>query len=1106
LIKKKYIYIYIDLLTMSALKKKASYSRQDRHVPDIPIKEASISECLQEYKDIIQQQSNNAILSQIEFEIRMKANTKQQFNDIFKYAKKGGFKMNGSDYQLKILPTNHELRVEINNLANIQEYCNTNQLPLETSFVKKEFLSQHGGLFTNKDFLFNIAIQKESEFSNTNPVVESLINTVNQREKLYRYLHRTSLTCDRYPNIRIDMSEVQVVKTKDRFSKHKKMKTYYEVELELIHMNQYANKYFDFDSIVTQLKNVVKMMMRSFQNTSFPLPFHVLSKVKNDYLTLCNQQYARQELRNQYPVFIGPSSLTLQKENLSKPKDNGVHVSVLKDFCVTDKADGERKLLYINGSGQLYFVDSNLHFQYTGVNIKKSSGLSLNHTIIDGEYLTMDKNGNKINLFAAFDIYICSNKEYRFAPFVIDDEEKAKLSRYEKLKEVIRLMNQRDSLDYKSDKNRLVFTAKHFECTNESKTIFASCANVFDTASKQPYNIDGLIFTSKVLGVYQDNVGEKFLPRGKFTWKHSFKWKPPEFNTIDFLMRIKRNAKGEKVIHKKRDDQMNISEYYEVHLYVGYDPKKHDTLYSQKKILDLRFGKQGKKGGDDKDEYMPVLFSPSNPSDETAHICHIPLVIDGLQNANMYTEENERIEDDTIVEFKYVKNDKDKFLNWIPLRLREGKTIEYKTTKKNFGNSFNVANSNWKTIHDPIDEETLVKGITDEEEFGLVSNDDVYYDPNSKKKSKTIAMRDFHNKYVKLLLIRLATNAVKKQDPEPLLLDLAVGKGGDLQKWISCGLHGVLGIDIAYDNIHNATDGACARFIKEYNKRDSKTMPICMFIVGNTGKLIENGDFADSHEKDKPDKSSYIFNTLMGESNVPTHKIPEKFLKMHYGMFIHKFNICSIQFAMHYMFENKEMLHYFLTNVASYTRKNGYFIGTCFNGKRIYELLQDKDTFQLYNAKSPICRIRKQYTDTNDLFLKDNELSLGYKISVLQESIGKEADEYLVNFDFFVEIMKGYGFELVKEELKLEDKTTLEPMGSFEDLHKHMMKQANSDTYGNAHVMSPNECTLSFLNEYFIFKKIRDISVGPLSNKNAYAPINYNVGRAKPLNKTMILN
>ena len=114
---------------MSALKKKASYSRQDRHVPDIPIKEASISECLQEYKDIIQQQSNNAILSQIEFEIRMKANTKQQFNDIFKYAKKGGFKMNGSDYQLKILPTNHELRVEINNLANIQEYCNTNQLP-----------------------------------------------------------------------------------------------------------------------------------------------------------------------------------------------------------------------------------------------------------------------------------------------------------------------------------------------------------------------------------------------------------------------------------------------------------------------------------------------------------------------------------------------------------------------------------------------------------------------------------------------------------------------------------------------------------------------------------------------------------------------------------------------------------------------------------------------------------------------------------------------------------------------------------------------------------------------------------------------------------------
>ena len=1089
---------------MTNFKRTSRGYKKSEEPPGPSSKEMSLLESLEEYNNILSQESNVAILSQIEFEIRMKITMRSQFNSVFSLAKKSGFIIDQSDYQLKILPTNHDIRIEMENLTTIQEYCNTNQLPEDCRFTKKIFLTSHGGLYTNRDFMFNIAIQKENPFTETNPTVQSLKNSLSQREKLYRYLHRTSLIHKRFPNIRIDMSEVRSMKTKDRFVKHKKMKIQYEVEIELINME----RNFDIQYIVTQLKNVIKMIMRSIQNTSYPQPFHVLTEAKDQYFNLCNRQYKNPDLHTRYPIFIGPSSLTLQKENLCIPKDNGVHVSVLNHFCVTDKADGERKLLYINPSGHLYFIDSNLHFQYTGVTILKSSGLSLNHTIIDGEYLTMDKNGNMINLFAAFDIYICSNKDFRFFPFVND--EVVTECRYTKLKEVIGLLKNKDNLQYKSEQNRLEFSAKHFECTSDSRTIFKCCDEIFKMTLDKPYNTDGLIFTSKILGVYQDSVGQRFLPRSKFTWKHSFKWKPPEFNTIDFLMKLKRNSKGERVIHKKTDSHKNIIEYYEAHLYVGFDPKRHDTMYSQKKILDLRYGQSKKRGNDEKDEYSPVLFSPTTPSDDTAHICHIPIKRDGLTYANIYTEENERIEDDTIVEFKYVKNDLDKYLNWVPLRIREGKTIEYKTTKRNFGNSYNVANSNWKTIHEPIYESTLREGIIDEEEFALVSNEDVYYDPNSKKKSKTIAMRDFHNKFVKHLLIKRVTKTVKSYEHEPVLLDLAVGKGGDLQKWISCGLHAVLGIDINYDNIHNVNDGACARFIKEYNKRDSKTMPICMFIVGNTGKLIENGDFeVPNHEK--PNESFYIFKTLMGENTTPIKEIPEKFLKTYNGMFTNKFDICSIQFAMHYMFENKESLHSFLTNVSSYTKKNGYFIGTCYNGKKIYNLLEKDDVFQLYNEKSQICRIQKKYNDHGSLFLQDNEFSLGYKISVLQESIGKEADEYLVNFDFFVEIMKGYGFELATKEMTLEDKTVIEPIGSFELLYNHMMKESKFDTYGNAHKMSESEQTLSFLNEYFIFKKIRDISVGPLSNMNTYKPIDFTIQSAKKLYlpsgdiKTMIL-
>ena len=115
---------------------------------------------------------------------------------------------------------------------------------------------------------------------------------------------------------------------------------------------------------------------------------------------------------------------------------------------------------------------------------------------------------------------------------------------------------------------------------------------------------------------------------------------------------------------------------------------------------------------------------------------------------------------------------------------------------------------------------------------------------------------------------------------------------------------GVLGIDIAYDNIHNNNDGACARFIN--SSEQYKKMPVCMFIRGNTGEDMESGDFEisdDNHDENSDLPTSYmILQTLMGASqSVST----TPFLKNYFGFFRDKFDICSIQFALHYMFENQ---------------------------------------------------------------------------------------------------------------------------------------------------------------------------------------------------------
>ena len=87
-----------------------------------------------------------------------------------------------------------------------------------------------------------------------------------------------------------------------------------------------------------------------------------------------------------------------------------------------------------------------------------------------------------------------------------------------------------------------------------------------------------------------------------------------------------------------------------------------------------------------KNDYKPALFYPTNPSDENAHICNIYGKFDDNTNIiKIFTENNEEIEDNTIVEFKYVHANKDGW-KWIPIKVRNDKTYELRLGKKNYFN------------------------------------------------------------------------------------------------------------------------------------------------------------------------------------------------------------------------------------------------------------------------------------------------------------------------------------------------------------------------------------------------------------------------------------
>ena len=159
----------------------------------------------------------------------------------------------------------------------------------------------------------------------------------------------------------------------------------------------------------------------------------------------------------------------------------------------------------------------------------------------------------------------------------------------------------------------------------------------------------------------------------------------------------------------------------------------------------------------------------------------------------------------------------------------------------------------------------------------------------------------------------------------------------------------------------------------------------------------------------------------------------------------------------------------------------GYFIGTSYDGKLVFNRLKKKaqgDSIDIYEDGKRIWGIIKDYE--SDVFEND-ETSLGYQISVYQESINKTFPEYLVNYDYLNLVMEKYGFKLVTRD---EAKALGLPEGSglFSELYAMMMKNLKQHKmeYGHAPDMKGYEKEISFLNRYFVYKKVVTVNAEKL--------------------------
>jgi hypothetical protein len=969
-------------------------------------------------KTYLSEKKNDSETRKSEFEVRFTNNGKffgkTEYDDIMKHLMSLGFKsteLNGNHLlRIGVKYNNNSslIRVEINELSDIKFLCKTGELPSRFDVINKHKL----GTYKNDDYSFSVNLAEENKLKNN--YVEMVKDEWKTSKKTFRFMNRVRLYHPDIPHLYIDCSVI-------RSSRMEKFKREMIGEVNIEQANVFNNpETFEIEieidnqiddpvEIKKLISKGVKFIVGGIQHTIYPVTYKEIMELGQEYLKLIKKEPGIVGVQN----FIGQQPKTLERHHINTIQTN---------YTITEKADGMRKLLFINGKGKIFYITRSMQFEFTGKQLQSQETKYLHNTIIDGEHILYSKDKKYINLFACFDIYFLNNKDLRDLNFFVKGE-----SRFSALESTMEILSK-----------YLTIQVKEFVYITDEHSIFENCYKILNKTFI--YETDGLIFNPVT------SIG--FTKSGyKTTWEKCYKWKPPEYNSIDFLVFVKKDETGKDQVEYLHTNGVNMAsndllQYKTVYLNIGFKGITNpcQNVYNDVMVERLK--------------YNPAKFYPSNPSDEHAHICNIPLKMSNDGTMQMFTEDNEVITDRTIVEFRYELNS-EKYWAWKPMRIRWDKTFEYKSGIPQYGNSYDTADSVWRSIHYPITTEMITTGKNIDE---LV--DDIYYIESVSEK-RTLGLTSFHS-FIKSELIKstLGTNGN--------LIDFAVGKAGDLLKWKHAGASFVLGIDLSRDCIENLVDGACVRYLDDKIKRPDNNNIKCIFLRGDSSKHIRSGKAFNT------DKEFEIVKAIFGDEK-PKESLGKGVVQK-YNIAGNGFDVGSVQFAIHYFFKSSDTFYTFLQNVNESVKEGGYFIGTCYDGDTVFELLKDKERengIMFGTVENKLCEIIKYYDQ--DEFPND-ERSLGYEIGVYMNTIGQVLKEYLVNFSFLTDVMREYGFELVNGLSKSPYLTNA--TGMFKDIYKKVEQYSKTRTIKNIGytlTMLSHEKDLSFVNRYFIFKKMRHV-------------------------------
>jgi predicted NAD-dependent protein-ADP-ribosyltransferase YbiA (DUF1768 family) len=935
-------------------------------------------------------------------------------------------------------------RFTLSGMGVIQQYCRDNRMAGKPYVaITKDRASNDPPLELDD---YDTTVKVRNEIPLPTAVINDVLASWAQQKKAFRLIRRWSFEGDGF---QFDLSIVYST-FKDAKGNYKWVRNFqdqnirgapptYEIEVELKRTPENAEKGNALKSLIKGVGEV----LRGLQKNTLLIRRSMKEKVLNAYKLLTKEER-----------FRGVAPVTLELKNMLEKKEESVP-SLYDGYNVTDKADGLRVLGFTDSKGELFMIDMALNVYRTG--LKRES---CKDSLLDGEWVTVSKEGKGVQQLLFFDMYINVKEKVDSLPF---EKAEVEQTRHKLLNKWVSAWNDGTGPDLLvkglTAKTRLQVSAKKFEFgAAGDKSIFHKAAVVLKktAAEDYAYNTDGLIFTPNESPL-PERAGVGFLEQ--------FKWKPAHDNTIDFLVTIQKEEGKEKEDVIIKEGTGETVTYKTLRLFVGSsaDPaynNPRDTVLFEREMPKLQ--RPGAKR-----DYKPVLFNPKEFPDTVASICYRELIEDPSTNQQYISTDRsmEPIQDKSIVEMAYDPSQLPGW-RWRPVRVRHDKTERFQ--RGIVGRTLNsdmVAESVWNSIHEPITETMIKTGAevpSAEESAALRKSTEGregvalrYVERKAAVQDLALirGLRDFHNRYIKEDIL-LDKGLMGKNKT---LVDFAVGKAADAQKWRRNNVGFVFGVDIAGESILNADDGAYRRYLNTLVNARGATIPPMIFAIGDSAKSIASGEAgATEEERD-------IMRAVYGQLE-PSGPVPPYVTKFGKGKLKNGADCAAIMFALHYLFKDEAAFNGLLENIRDSVKVGGYFVGCCFDGEAVFELLRNVKKGEKkvgMERGANIWTLVKQYDQEE---MPVGTAAFGMAVDVEFISIGASHREYLVPFSLLTEKLATIGLELLDaSELKaigLQNSTNM-----FEESYK--MAAAAGKKYEMSDVVKQ----YSFLNRWFIFKR-----------------------------------